>query len=309
MENETNNQLVWCVPKEAPFNTLDILPINYSSSMAESVYGNDYLQERLQLWVDNLNLLYVAFTRAGKNLIVWSKKGQRGTMSEILANALPVVAQQEESEFDDSIYEQGSICPSVSKETKKSLNKLTQKPEKHPVQMCSVQPDIEFRQSNKSADFIQGIDEEDSDDRFINRGRMLHTLFSDIETAEDINPAIDKLVFGGIISSKEKADELRELANKAFSSPEIEDWYSGEWTLFNECAIIYKDEKGEMQTRRPDRVMMKEEQVVVVDFKFGKENPKYNKQVKGYMQLLAKMGYSNITGYLWYVDNEQITKV
>ena len=37
--------------------------------------------------------------------------------------------------------------------------------------------------------------------------------------------------------------------------------------------------------------MMKDDQVVVVDFKFGKENPKYNKQVKGYMQLLTKMGY------------------
>lgn len=45
-----------------------------------------------------------------------------------------------------------------------------------------------------------------------------------------------------------------------------------------------------LQTRRPDRVMMKENQVVVVDFKFGKENPKYNKQVKGYMQLLSKWG-------------------
>ena len=47
----------------------------------------------------------------------------------------------------------------------------------------------------------------------------------------------------------------------------------------------------------------------VLDFKFGKENPKYNKQVKGYMQLLTKMGYKNITGYLWYVDEEKIEKV
>jgi len=100
----------------------------------------------------------------------------------------------------------------------------------------------------------------------------------------------------------------REVAKKAFSSPEIQDWYSGKWTLFNECAIIYK-EKGVLQTRRPDRVMMKDDQVVVVDFKFGKENPKYNKQVKGYMQLLTKMGYKNITGYLWYVDEEKIEKV
>ena len=49
-----------------------------------------------------------------------------------------------------------------------------------------------------------------------------------------------------------------------------ERWYSGNWELYNECAIIYK-EKGELQTRRPDRVMMKDGKVVVVDFKFGKK--------------------------------------
>ena len=55
--------------------------------------------------------------------------------------------------------------------------------------------------------------------------------------------------------------------------------------------------------------MMKNEQVVVVDFKFGKAKQKYNKQVKGYMQLLSRMGYKNITGYLWYVEEEIIEKV
>lgn len=308
LENETNNQLVWCAPQEAPFNDLDILPINYSTQMAESIYGDDYLQERLQLWVDNLNLLYVAFTRAGKNLIIWSKKAQKGTMSELLSHALPVVAQEEGIEWDEDCYEQGELCPSEEDKAKTSTNKLTQKPEKLPIHMESMRHDIEFRQSNRSADFIRGIEEEESDDRFINRGRMLHTLFSAIKTAEDINPAIERLIFEGVISNREKEAEIRELAHKVFSSPEIQDWYSGEWTLFNECAIIYK-EKGVFQTRRPDRVMMKDGQMVVVDFKFGKENPKYNKQVKGYMQLLTRMGYKNITGYLWYVDEEQIIKV
>lgn len=55
--------------------------------------------------------------------------------------------------------------------------------------------------------------------------------------------------------------------------------------------------------------MMKDGQVVVVDFKFGKQNPKYNKQVKEYMRLLARMNYKNITGYLWYVDEERVEKV
>ena len=277
--------------------------------MAESVYRTDYLHERLQLWVDNLNLLYVAFTRAGKNLIIWSRKGQRNTMAELLTGALPQAANKLDQEWDEEqVYELGDLCPSENEKKIDSGNKLTRKPEKLPVNMESMHPDIEFRQSNRSADFIKGLSEEESDDRFINHGQLLHTLFSAIETKDDIEPAIQHLIFEGIIGSKEAEERIRSLTVKAFSLPEVQEWYSGEWRLFNECAIIYKD-KGVLQTRRPDRVMMKNEQVVVVDFKFGKANRKYNKQVKGYMQLLSRMGYKNITGYLWYVEEEIIEKV
>lgn len=311
MENETNNQLVWCTPERPPFNGLDIVPINYSSQMAESVYSPDYQQERLQLWVDNLNLLYVAFTRAGKNLIVWSRKGQKGTMAELLTTALPKVALKNDIIWHEKKpYEQGELCPSSEEKKKASTNKLTQKPEKLPVHMESMRHEIEFRQSNRSADFIKGIDEEESDDRFINRGRLLHTLFSAIETEKDIDPAIERLIFEGVIGSREVEKEIRELTQKAFFMPMVQDWYSGNWTLFNECAIIYK-ENGELQTRRPDRVMMKDGQVVVVDFKFGRPNEKYNKQVKGYVELLVRMGYeaAHINGYLWYVEEERIERV
>lgn len=320
LENETNNQLIWCSPTEAPFSTLDIVPVNYSSTMAESVYRQNYLDERLQLWVDNLNLLYVAFTRAGKNLIFWCKKGQKGTMSELLANALPQVAARkgDENWDEEEPYESGELCPSKYTETdghlpearKVSANRLAQKPDKLPVHMESMRHDIEFRQSNRSADFIQGVDEEESDNRFINRGRLLHTLFSAIETEEDIDNAIDQLVFEGIIGKPETEESIRELTHHAFSLPQVQDWYSGNWHLFNECDIIWQ-ERGELHTRRPDRVMMRGNEIVVIDFKFGKQNKKYNKQVQGYMQLLTRMGYlkENIKGYLWYVEEDLIEKV
>lgn len=320
LENETNNQLIWCSPTEAPFSTLDIVPVNYSSTMAESVYRQNYLDERLQLWVDNLNLLYVAFTRAGKNLIFWCKKGQKGTMSELLANALPQVAAREGDENwnEEEPYESGELCPSKYTETdgrlpearKASANRLAQKPDKLPVHMESMRHDIEFRQSNRSTDFIQGVDEEESDNRFINRGRLLHTLFSAIETEEDIDNAIDQLVFEGIIGKPETEERIRELTHHAFSLPQVQDWYSGSWYLFNECDIIWQ-ERGELRTRRPDRVMMRGNEIVVIDFKFGKQNKKYNKQVQGYMQLLTRMGYlkENIEGYLWYVEEDLIEKV
>jgi ATP-dependent exoDNAse (exonuclease V) beta subunit len=309
LENETNNQLVWCSPTKEPYNKLDIVPVNYSPLMAESVYREDYLQERLQLWVDNLNLLYVAFTRAGKNLIVWSRKGRKGTMSELLSNALSRISQKTGMEWnEDEPFEQGAPCISEAGNEKAVTNKLLQKPEKLPVKMESARHDIKFRQSNRSADFIRGISGEESHLRLIDRGSLLHALFSAIRTKDDIEPAIEQLVFEGIIGDRETEEDLRAVAVKALAHPQVEEWYSGQWRLFNECAIIY-NENGSVQARRPDRVMMKDGRTVIVDFKFGKPDKRHETQVQQYMDLLSRMGYQNIEGYLWYVTDEQIVCV
>ena len=309
LENETNNQLVWCSPTVPPFNELDLVPVNYSAAMAESIYKEDYLNERLQLWVDNLNLLYVAFTRAETNLIVWGKKDLKNTVSELLGRALRSVAVAESIEWDeDSPYEFGTLCPSEVKEQKATTNKLTTPPSSVPVQIESHLHNIEFRQSNRSADFIKGDDTGEGDSKYINQGQLLHTLFSAIETKEDVQPAIERLLFEGVIPDSKTEKEIRKTAEKALSHPMVQEWYSGAYRLFNECAIIYK-EKGTIEVRRPDRVMMNDDEVVVVDFKFGKKNKKYNEQVKGYISLLAEMGYKNIIGYLWYVYDGELEKV
>lgn len=316
LENETNNQLVWCIPEESPYNLLDLVPVTYSAAMATSTYRKDYLNERLQLWVDNLNLLYVAFTRAEKNLICWSKQGQKNTVADLLAHVLPDIAQEIGTwDEEDNCYTYGELCPSASKQQANphstETNRLTAPPAPLSVRMTALRPDIEFRQSNRSADFIAGVQDEESPYRYIDRGRLLHTLFSNIRTTADIDAAIDRLVFEGVIAETSTIEEIRELTHRAFSLPQVQEWYSGKWTLFSECNIIWM-ENGKLQTRRPDRVMTAPDgQVVVVDFKFGRPNQKYNKQVRNYIDLLVRMGYKRplIEGYLWYVDESRIESV
>lgn len=316
LENETNNQLVWCVPQESPYNLLDLTPITYSSTMATSTYRKAYLNERLQLWVDNLNLLYVAFTRAEKNLICWSKTGQKNTISTLLTHVLPDIANNI-GNWDENTrcYTYGELCPS-SQKTQNDLqhtetNRLTIHATPLPVRMTALRPDIEFRQSNRSADFIAGVQDNESPHRYIDRGQLLHTLFSSIKTIEDIDAAIDRLVFEGIIAESKTIEEVRELTHRAFSLPQVQEWYSEKWNLYNERNIIWM-ENGKLQTRRPDRVMTASDgQVIIVDFKFGKPNSKYNKQVKNYIDLLVRMGYkrTSVKGYLWYVDESRIESV
>ena len=307
LENEKSSY-VWCAPSEAPFNALDLVPINYGTTMNESVYHNDYLKERLQLWVDNLNLLYVAFTRPKANLIVWSKDGAPNTVSELLGKAISSTSCQKEKdeEKDVTVYTMGEVCPSKEKQMDTVTNKLLVKPKGLAVQMESQETNIEFRQSNRSASFIDG--EEDETSQFIRQGKLLHHLFAYIHTNKDIPMALKRLRMEGLIASDEQETQIKKLAIWALGHPMVKEWFSGNWELYNECAIIYT-EGGELQTRRPDRVMMKNGEVVVVDFKFGKEKASYHKQVRDYMSLLASMGYTHIRGYLWYVFNNELKEV
>lgn len=310
LENETNNQLVWCSPSTAPFNNLDIVPVNYSSAMEQSLYREQYLNERLQLWVDNLNLLYVAFTRAAKNLIIYAKAGQKNTVSELLSHSLSMITSSEDTEWNaDEIYDYGKLCISEQEKESTSTNKLIIKPNKLKIKMESLKNKIGFKQSNRSADFIKGEDYEALDTQYIDRGRLYHNLFAGIKTFADIDTAIKQLIFEGLVSDKETESEIRQKTEEALSLPMVKEWYSGTYNLFNECAIIYNDESDTLQTRRPDRVMMKDNEVIVVDFKFGKKNKKYDEQVKGYMDLLSQMGYTGIKGYVWYVFEKELEVV
>ena len=308
--------------EQPPFNALDIVPMNYGKQMRDSLYQADYEKERLQLWVDNLNLLYVAVTRAEKNLLMWSKassskekskKNNPANIYGLLEYVLPKVANSLLGTWDteECVYELGTLCTDKSKVKLKGHNKLVKQQQSQNVEMVSVKPKIQFRQSNRSADFITGVDEENSPQRFINRGKLLHEVFSAISTKEDIEQAIDRLVFEGVIGSKVEEQEVKALTEHALTLPEVQDWYSGRWKLFNECDIIWM-EHDELKKRRPDRVMQHNNELVVVDFKFGQPQEKYHRQVQGYMNLLRGMvGNENkaISGYLWYVDNDKIERV
>lgn len=326
MENETNSHLIWCSVTGSgkatdipPFNQLDIAPINYSKAMAESVYCESYLEERLQLWVDNLNLLYVAFTRACKNLVVFSKKNQQNTVSGLIYEAISEMESlkmdetgtdgDEEKEDAPETFEYGTTCLERDEEKKKKKNRLSIQPEAIPVRIESLETDIEFKQSNRSADFIRG-DEEKNPEEYILRGQLLHRVFASVEKKSDLPKAIENLRFEGVFESAAQEEEIAGLARKALENPQVQEWFDGGWKLYNECSIIFTDDEGNMQTRRPDRVMMKDGRVVVVDFKFGKRNNSHRKQVHEYMELLKAMGYTQqMEGYLWYVTANELEPV
>ena len=134
----------------------------------------------------------------------------------------------------------------------------------------------------------------------------MHMVMQEIETAADIDKALNKLMLQGVIEDAKRHKRIKELVERALSNPQSKDWFNGTYRLYNECTILSRKKR---EARRPDRVMIKGNEAVVVDYKFGRENEKYEEQVRQYMELLAEMCYSNVTGYLWYVYKNVIKPV
>jgi ATP-dependent exoDNAse (exonuclease V) beta subunit len=316
-----SDNIIWCKPDEAPFNDLPIAPIDYSPKMMGSIYEKEYLHEHLQNTVDNLNLLYVAFTRAAKSLYVVGKRGAKNSRSALIELCLPLVAesmpeaQLEGMENNEAaiVFEYGTCQTSQpelpsQKNEKESSNPFLQKSEAISVSIRTYDSKVNFRQSNRSRDFIEGEDI-DQQRRYIQAGSILHEIFSTIQTEKDIPEALQRLQFEGILYDEEMtAERITSMLRKRLSDPRVASWFSPRWTLFNECTIL-SVEDGEVHEHRPDRVITDGDEWIVVDFKFGHPDPEYHTQVRRYMDLLSSMGHQNIKGYLWYVYSNKIEEV
>ena len=342
---EKSGNILWCQPTEEPFNDLPIVPVDYSQKqMMGTIYEADYRHEHLQNTVDNLNLLYVAFTRARRSLFVIGRRKASGTRSLIIEQALPLVADQLSSVsschdnlllegLDDEnlplIFTYGTLMPQDSSHSSlhtphSTSNPFLQPYEPLPVTIKTFSNKVSFRQSNRSKAFVEANDEEAvRQQNYIQTGSILHEVFSTIRTAADIPDALQRLQSEGVIYDGTLTHErITDMLQRRLKNPRVADWFSNRWTLFNECSILSVD-NGQVCQHRPDRVMTDGHEWIVVDFKFGSPKPEYHDQVRQYMNLIQKMSLTSqpspltshlspltsIKGYLWYVYSNKIEEV
>ena len=310
----TRGDILWCHPQEAPFDSLDLLPINYSSAMLQSIYADAYNNEVLFKLVDNLNILYVAFTRAKANLIVFANaKAKADDTGHLLASLI------RGEWLDGTVYNSdtrqltyGTIVGSKSKET----DRKKEKKQENPFTTTStprLQPFVSYdnrltsRQSNNLARFLATDPESLEDTDYMDKGELLHEIMSHLITGKELDKELAKKQLEGIIATDSDRARIKKLLERALSHPTAAPWFDGSYTVINECSILYRE--GTQKVCRPDRVMISGDQAIVVDFKFGKELPAHITQVQMYMRNLAFMGYRNVKGYLWYVYKNSIVPV
>ena len=301
---------LWCNPTEAPYNTLSLISVPLKKDMLDSIYCDDYNRELLYQIVDNLNILYVATTRAVSNLFIFGDNtgGSGETISKTLKAALEKIPLLKKIENENGVYTFGHIVGNKQKkEDGKSDNPFEAKPESRIQPFAYFDNRITFRQSRELTRFLSTDKEVEKQFKNIAEGELLHLVMSGISTADDVEKVLDKLVIDGYIATEGQYNSIMKLVGRALSNPLAKEWFTGTYKLYNECSILVNNDEGAM--RRPDRVMIKEKEAVVVDYKFARESDEHKWQVKRYMELLSRMGYENVKGYLWYVYKNEIKEV
>jgi len=307
--------ILWCKPETKPFNRLHLVPVRYSQSLGNTIFAEDYFRERLHAFIDNLNTLYVAFTRSKDELIVFAPRPKKikeetgeiekiSSMADALWAGLYVEVHDTRegdtlvslpSSFDTrtGVFELGSWWhPSAAKSDEDSPEEITM------ARINSISPDdrLQLRLHGKGFFF---------DNARRKHGTLMHEVLSQIRTRKDIPSAVESYRLAGIIN-KEEAESLVIRLEELLNTPEVFPWYDGTARVLNEVDILF----GKGLSKRPDRVMISDDKVIVIDYKFGEiQDKRHHNQVKNYMKLINQMGYERVEGCLWYVELEKIEAI
>ncbi len=311
-EPRANRNILWCKPEAEPFNDIGVVPVYYSNKLSETIFKQDFLQEKLYSYIDNLNLLYVAFTRPEHQLIIFAPKPKANNKKEpdkmtrvnnLLWRSVTHPLQGNQSDettlnmnenFNEETnsFDFGTIAPLKEEEKETPLVKSSN------MQWQS----IPFRNRLKMR--LSGIGYF-SDDGTRDFGTLMHEIMSEMRTLNDLNSALEKRLLSGELTADEKL-KVHQLLSQSLSLPEVQDWYSGDYQILNEQQVLHPS----LSFIRPDRVMIDGDSVVVVDYKFGEsiEN-KYVKQVQRYMSSIKGMGYGDVQGFVFYVKLQKVVHV
>ena len=309
-----NDSILWLSPKVEPFNELEYIPVGYTKALADTIFYEDYFNEKAQSFVDNLNLLYVACTRAEDELHIMVPQPARKQEQAVgsLLEGIVEAANHDTFVFGEGMQPSDTSPNLLTFGTKTVVEKTAataaQAEQQLPITQYPSNPlHSKLKIHYESLGFFSSEDVTMSPKAY---GSLMHRIFSNIKTVDDITSAVNQVYAEGLID-KGETSLYEQKTREALSFPAASGWFSGEWELKNEAEFLLpKNKAASLRIRRPDRVMINGSTACVIDYKFGTiERTEYQQQVKSYMQGLVQMGYTEVEGYIWYVDTKKVVPV
>ncbi|MES2387401.1 MAG: UvrD-helicase domain-containing protein [Bacteroidota bacterium] len=335
--------VLWAQTNTEPFNILSRVPVKYSGRLVKTIFSAEHASETAQAYMDNLNLLYVATTRAVEALIISAplpKVNKAGllplnTVGDVLYNLccapLTEAAKAENlcalheywddnrntltiSNIKPAFVAPGSSLIPKTTHTESETDELDRSSPFVPDifrserwrNRLSIRPQSKgfFNRKIAEAEEDEETDRIDIREQRINRGLLIHEVLANLSETNTIEKLLEKARLDGQVTALQQAELLAE-TKQLFENPQIAAWFGPGWEVKTESQVMLP--KGEML--RPDRVLLRDNRAVVIDFKTGSRNNKHSLQVKRYMDLMLQMGYTKPEGWLVYLSDGAVVEV
>ena len=259
----------------------------------EKIDRDLYNSYRNKLEVDNINLLYVVLTRAVKELYIISENNfdSKGNENINLFSGMFISYLKNIGIWEDSktSYEFGNKVNVKSKSI--SSKNITQK-------LFEVNSRIKQNiiiNSKNTDSWMNDLNEAQED------GNIFHQIMEEINSKKEINIVLNRFYQSGLISLGDMKN-YEEMILQIVIHNDLKKYFNGDLVSFNEREIISKN--GSVLV--PDKlVFLNDIDVVIIDYKTGKENNSHKIQLNKYKSVLEEMNFKVAEKILIYI-NENI---
>ncbi|MRX63067.1 UvrD-helicase domain-containing protein [Maribacter luteus] len=284
---------LWLSVDRNEYNGFEELLINSKKEVVD--YGENaaiaYEEERHKLELDAFNILYVALTRAEKALYIISLKEQSALKSNRKTHYSDVFIQylKDRQLWTDieTVYSFGILETNTD-----------------PLDTEANERTIPYQYSNKENPSFKilakgGMLWDSAQEEAILQGNLIHHILGLIETGDDVSSVFKDLERKGMIANEE-IPILKEKITAVTDHSSLKKYFSKGNTIMNEKEII--TENG--QTLRPDRIVISNGKATIIDYKTGKKNDAYQKQLQSYAQVLEQMGHTVENRIIAYINQD-----
>ncbi|MCH7398365.1 UvrD-helicase domain-containing protein [Belliella sp. DSM 107340] len=298
------SNVVWSPFEDREKGIAAIIPLTLNATLAKSDFHETYSEEAILAYMDSLNMIYVALTRAEEvflGIAPFTKKinslnNVQVQLQQLLSSSIDKDGKLSLSEYFDNeskVFEIGNWPVATQKEPKEI---------KTPNLRWAYQNWTQLLEVKKYAvDFsLEGMEQR----KKRNFGLMVHEILEISKSKDEALVNLSAFYFDGRLTEEEKKEVELQLEG-LFSNSLFASWFDTEGLLLAEQGILLP---GGRQ-KRPDRIIVGENQCMVVDFKTGEAYKKHQTQVREYMELVNKLSGKPAKGYLCYLETGEIEEV
>jgi len=258
---------------------------NYSEK-AKQIWQKVSQEERL----DNINLIYVALTRAAEQLYVISKMNFN-KYNKLKENKTSTFFIRFLTEIK-GVFDREKFTYSFGSSQRKSIIKTAKNNQKTNYSVRE-----KFDVKNIRIATLEAIMWNTKRQEAIEYGDLLHHILSKINSQKDFNKIIDFSINTGLITS-DKKEEIKSVIKNVIEHKDLKDFYNPKYKILNERTIIRK----EKSLVKPDKMVVKpNNEVMILDYKTGKKNEKHKEQIQNYAETIQEMNYEVIQKTLVYI--------